>query len=345
MYTLNQGRLLIRYMQLFPRVKHEMSVLHNKSEEMPQVLKKQAQSSLEHKAFHCIGGAVYALYPHVNRSIMLNAIINLQTISDYLDNLCDRMEVSDDAAFRQLHLSFLHALTPQQRVVDYYAFYPYKESVYLAELVRNTQAAIEQMPYYSQYQAQILVFAKHYCELQIRKHLVPDGETVLRTYINDTFAPNCLGWNEWAAAMGSTLGIFMCFAASFHRYNGATKQKIMDAYFPWIQSLHILLDYYIDQHEDQIYGDLNFTSYYSNQQESANRLGFFLTEAKERLRNLPYPGFHDFVLRGLVAMYGSDPKLSHSNLLSPYQRALTTQRSSRVMYRLCMWLRKHKYLA
>lgn len=35
-------------------------------------------------------------------------------------------------------------------------------------------------------------------------------------------------------------------------------EKIKAGYFPYIQGLHILLDYLIDQEEDKAGGDLNF---------------------------------------------------------------------------------------
>jgi len=34
--------------------------------------------------------------------------------------------------------------------------------------------------------------------------------------------------------------------------------QVKNSYFPWVQGLHILLDYLIDQEEDRINGDLNF---------------------------------------------------------------------------------------
>ena len=42
-------------------------------------------------------------------------------------------------------------------------------------------------------------------------------------------------------------------------------ERIRKGYFPYIQGLHILLDYFIDQEEDKVVGDLNFCSYYENE--------------------------------------------------------------------------------
>ena len=53
-------------------------------------LRKQARASLQHKAFHCQGGAVYAVNCRQMQDTVLRLIIAYQTICDYLDNLCDR---------------------------------------------------------------------------------------------------------------------------------------------------------------------------------------------------------------------------------------------------------------
>ncbi|MGD0205948.1 MAG: DUF2600 family protein, partial [Dehalococcoidia bacterium] len=81
-------------------------------------------------------------------------------------------------------------------------------------------------------------------------------------------------------------------------------------YFPWISGLHILLDYFIDQAEDEAGGDLNFVSYYPDAGRCRERLLLFLKQALDRAAALPAPLFHTTVVRGLPAFYLSDPKVS-----------------------------------
>ena len=47
-------------------------------------------------------------------------------------------------------------------------------------------------------------------------------------------------------------------------------EQIRNGYFPYIQGLHILLDYLIDQEEDKVGGDLNFCFYYENEKHFFN---------------------------------------------------------------------------
>jgi len=332
--------LLARYLSLFPRIKKQLKHWWDVSEQLPIDLRQQAQSSLTGKAFHCLGGAVYLLYPSVDQSVLLQAIVALQTISDYLDNLCDRMPVNDGRAFWQLHLSFLEALDLNRSLSDYYLYYPYQESVYLPSLVNTCRNQISQMPYYADYQEYINQLASYYCHLQVLKHLVPSGAEKLQNWIMTTFAPDTtpLLWNEWAAAAGSTLGIFYCLAASFSPSSPEMRKMIFDVYFPWIQSFHILLDYYIDQLEDLQHQDLNFVAFYHDQQQASERLYTILQECRRRVQMLPSPALHELILQGLVAMYGSDPKLQEQNLL-PYYRRLLDSAPQKFLFKSCRMLR------
>lgn len=53
-------------------------------------LHNQAIASIEHKTFHCEGGGILALLANEHREDCIRFIVAYQTISDYLDNLCDR---------------------------------------------------------------------------------------------------------------------------------------------------------------------------------------------------------------------------------------------------------------
>ena len=71
---------------------------------------EQAWASITKKRFHAEGGSVYAaLTPQwIPTSVPL--IVALQTISDYLDNLCDRSVSMEEADFRVLHKAMLDAV-------------------------------------------------------------------------------------------------------------------------------------------------------------------------------------------------------------------------------------------
>ena len=281
-------------------------------------LRKQARASLQHKAFHCQGGAVYAVNCRQLRDTVLRLIIAYQTICDYLDNLCDRAGSTDEKAFEQLHRSLFDALTPASAISDYYAFYPYRDDGgYLLKLVNECRSCIEQLPAYSAVYPELITLAQWYADLQIKKHLAFDcREQVLREWAEQERAayPGML-WQEFAAASGSTLAVFALFTLAA---NGAADQKskeqVMQAYFPWICGLHILLDYYIDQEEDRQGGDLNFTFYYDSRDEMLNRFRIFINQSQAAAALLPSAVFDGTVVQGLLALYLSDKKVEEQGL-------------------------------
>ena len=53
-------------------------------------LRRQALASIEAKTFHCEGGSLCGLTAGDNYRQAIEFIVAYQTISDYLDNLCDQ---------------------------------------------------------------------------------------------------------------------------------------------------------------------------------------------------------------------------------------------------------------
>ncbi|MFP3361358.1 DUF2600 family protein, partial [Planococcus sp. SIMBA_143] len=76
---------------VFPIVHQELNGWKKRAEEIPnQELRNQALASIEHKTFHCEGGAILSLLALDKKPETIRFIVAYQTISDYLDNLCDR---------------------------------------------------------------------------------------------------------------------------------------------------------------------------------------------------------------------------------------------------------------
>ncbi len=382
-----QWRLLTRYIfSILPRVERELKKWKKLlAATPPSPLRRQALNSIHTKRFHCQGGAVYALLNPEAQRHLLPLIVSLQTISDYLDNLCDRItsgEISSSSdriisggisslseriawdglsslsdrekdrllerGFRQLHLSMAVALNPHAQNFlqeDYYKYYPLREDGgYLEGLVNYSRKHLSALPFYGQVQKKIIILINLYCDLQALKHLSPQYR---RQYLEEWFGahqnkyPDLL-WNEFAAAAGSTLGVFALLAsASRKNISLEMSERIFHCYFPWICGLHILLDYFIDQEEDKKEGDLNFVFYYKNQEHCFQRLVFFLDNALQRTRQLPDSTFHHTVIKGLLALYLSDPKIKKQGLQATAHKLLGAAggKDTLLMYRLCLLLR------
>ena len=335
---------------VFPKVEQEISHWVKEIKEFgSEELAYQAMESIRMKKFHCQGGSIYSLYPSCDMDNMIRLIVVLQTISDYLDNLCDRTEIKDENSFRQLHLAFTDALQPEIQMHDYYSQYPHQDDGgYLSKLVKACRECIGKLPAYELAKPHAVKLGNLYSELQIYKHLntsireqkvIDWSKEHLREY------PSITTW-EFAAATGSTLGIFMLFAVtSDKRCSQDAIDNIMKSYFPWICGLHILLDYYIDLDEDKEHEDLNFISYYSSLEECRGRLKFFITEAMKNSKQLPIRVFHKTVTQGLLAMYLSDPKALQGKQETMSQSLVKAGGPMAVfLWKMCKYLRRKNVL-
>ncbi len=306
--------LLERYVcRVLPAVQRELAEWQRRAAAIPHPrLREQALASIAGKAFHCQGGAVFAASSLAPPSL-LRFIVALQTISDYLDNLCDRAGVQDPRAFRQLHQAMLDAVDPAFAAgADYYRFYPWRDDGgYLAALVARCRGSVADLAYYAQVQAAVVRLVRLYIDLQVYKH----DDPLQRVPQLQAWFTRCwpgtpyLQWQEFAAACGSTLAIFALCEAAGRAGAASERDELLALYFPWICGLHIMLDYLIDLEEDRQGGDLNFVSFYSSLAEAEGRMHHFLAAARRGIAGWPAPALHAAVLYGLPAMYLSDRKV------------------------------------
>ncbi len=336
--------------KVFPEVNREIVHWENISKNAHDpILSKQALLSIKHKKFHAQGGSVFSLYPDADLKKSVKFIVSLQTISDYLDNLCDRTGVYKEESFLQLHTSMLDAVDPNSSPKEYYMYYPYKDdNGYLKSLVEECQQQVRNLPSYHMVLDKMKKYIGLYSEMQSFKHLSQDlREKRLKSWASQytPYYPELSCW-EFSAAAGSTLGIFILFASSFNPYlTHQDVQLIENAYFPWISGLHILLDYYIDLLEDEEAGELNFTRYYTDLKHCEERLSLFLERSLESCKQLPYPKFHATVVKGLISMYLSDPKASAGLNKATSSNLLKKEPNGTMFYyRICKILRAFQIL-
>ncbi|MEN6391719.1 MAG: tetraprenyl-beta-curcumene synthase family protein [Syntrophomonas sp.] len=308
------GLLICYILSVLPRVNRQLKQWALLARQCPEpALRLQALASLEKKAFHCQGGAVFTVNGSCCNQDLLKLIIAYQTLCDYLDNLCDRAGETDGQAFRQLHQSLIDALDLTRAPSDYYRYFALKaDGGYIKALVDCCRSQISLLPSYHMVQEDVLRLAGWYCELQVRKHLSWDvREKELRDWVEGLMPqfPGLL-WNELAAATGSTLAVFALLKLAVREnLNRGLVDKTRQAYFPWICALHILLDYFIDQQEDRLGRDLNFTFYYGSELEMMERLTACVYEARRCAADLPDSVFDLTVVEGLLAMYLTDGKV------------------------------------
>lgn len=301
------------YRTILPQVRRELAYWGEQAEQIPdKELRTQALASMGTKGFHCQGGSIYALLAGAEWKQAVRFVVAYQTISDYLDNLCDRSTSLDPADFRQLHTSMQDALAPGSHSGNYYSMRKEQDDGgYLRALVATCQNVIERIAASNDFKHYAMRLNRLYCDLQVYKHVKKEDRLpLLKEWYSKEAEDATLFWQEFAAASGSTLGIFCLVSYALGgRADARLNRQIHETYFPYVQGLHILLDYFIDQHEDTVEGDLNFCHYYKNEQTLQERIQMFIEKALIEVEKLDDSRFHNLVVKGLLGLYLSDPKV------------------------------------
>ncbi|MEK4028397.1 tetraprenyl-beta-curcumene synthase family protein [Pseudobacillus sp. FSL P4-0506] len=302
------------YKKVFPVVHEQLQYWKEKAGMIPnKELRRQALSSIEHKTFHCEGGAVLALLSRDRLVQAVRFIVTYQTISDYLDNLCDRSTSLDPADFAALHESMEDSLTPGVPLRDYYrGRMDQNDGGYLSELVTTCQSVLAGMKGYEVIAPHLKELCRYYCDLQIHKHVKKEEREhrLIKWFEEYQDEWPQMEWYEFSACTGSTLAIFCLVSYGLNEpLSHAQAQQIKNSYFPYIQGLHILLDYLIDQKEDREGGDLNFCFYYQDEKQLFERLVYFMEKADEQIEGIKDSRFHKLINRGLLGVYLSDSKV------------------------------------
>jgi tetraprenyl-beta-curcumene synthase len=302
------------YRDIFPIVHQQLCYWKKRAEKIPnEELRKQALASINSKTFHCEGGSILALVAEEYAPQAIRFIVAYQTISDYLDNLCDRSTSLDPDDFSALHEAMIHSINIDAAQTDYYRYREDSDDAgYLSDLVQTCQSVLKTITRYHDIYPYLQQLCSYYCDLQVHKHVkVEDRIPRLKTWF-DLYKQKLptMSWYEFSACSGSTLGIFCLVSYSLR--TDFTKEyavQIWEGYFPYIQGLHILLDYFIDQQEDREGGDLNFCFYYKDDQELFDRFSHFVKKSDQHASNLPHKRFHQLIHRGLIGLYLSDDKV------------------------------------
>ena len=204
----NPVQLMVRmYRHILPETRRELARWRREAESIPnEELRLQAISSMTTKQFHCEGGAVFAAAAGDRLGDLVPLIVALQTISDYLDNLCDRSTSLDPDDFRLLHRAMLDAVDPDAAPTDYYAHRAEREDGgYLAALVAACQARVRALPGYAVVQPHVTRFAGLYGDLQVYKHIRREErlESLQRWWAHHRADHPELYWNEFEIGRAS----------------------------------------------------------------------------------------------------------------------------------------------
>ena len=306
--------------QIVPRASRVLAAIRDDARGIPsQALRAQALASISDKAYHVAGGCILATFLRGDAARRyVDIVAPLETIYDYLDNLCDRLPNVAPAAYPTLHEALLDALDDRRPIGDYYRDGPrLDDGGYLRGLVERVRRGISGLPNYEAVRAALTEVGGYYAELQTFKHAGPRSrEATCRAWYDRNRArfPG-LYWWEFAAACGSSLPVFaLLFLASQPALAPGAVDRTLAAYFPNVSAVHILLDYFIDQAEDREHRELNFVACYASSAQAVARVRRLVASTAARIRRLKDGELHGFVLQAMCLFYLTHPKVFEQQL-------------------------------
>lgn len=314
------------WFDVFPRICREIRGWHQRANTIPDsTLREFALAVHASKRGNLEGAAAFAAFTSpANRPAVVRAQVAFQAIYDYVDTLAEQPNSDPINNGWRLHQALLVSLDPTAPHLDYYAYHSQNaDAGYLAEIIDACRDALSTLPSYASVAESARRLAGRIVSYQSFNLTKMQGSyAALECWAGDEIPPHSeLRWWETAASAGSSLGIFALIAmASRPRVSLCEAIAVENAYFPWIGSLHSLLDSLIDLPEDIDAGEQNLVTHYASAEEMAARMRMITVESVRHSESLPDGPQHALVLAGMVCFY-----LSANEAQLPYARQARAQ--------------------
>ncbi|HEX3519660.1 MAG TPA: DUF2600 family protein [Solirubrobacteraceae bacterium] len=274
-------------------------------------LRAVALSKLHDEGFHADAAAMFATRaPRAHRRSVVEAIVALELLFDYLDGLTERPS-SDPVGDSERHFATLIdavgvASTPGTNAPRA------EDSGYPQLLSRAVALAISRLPAASAIAAIAGRTAHRAAEAQSRIHaLHQTGAEQLEAWVKSEPPASDLGWRELVASAGSSVLVLHALIAAAANPNTTCEQAtaIESAYLSTCVLL-TLLDGLVDYEQDASSGGSQGTGYislYEDPDQLPELLGRSARRAVLQARALPSGPHHVMLLTGVVAYYSTAP--------------------------------------
>jgi hypothetical protein len=275
-------------------------------------LRTLALDKLREEHFNAqVAATLATIAPRQHRARVVEAIVALEVIYDYLDGLTERTAAEPLRSGERLYGALTDALASQSASPDYYEYLPHcDDGGYLYALSSSVRAALALLPGTAASAEVGMRSAMRCAQAQVRVHAAPQvGVTQLDDWSRREASGSALGWREYlAGAVASVLGVHALIAAGAHRDLTEDQAAATDAAYLSISALSTMLDSVIDYERDLTEGEPWYLSRYEDRSELADRLAEVAELAVGQVRALPHGAHHLMTLVGVVAYYTSAPE-------------------------------------
>jgi tetraprenyl-beta-curcumene synthase len=293
-------------------------------------LRALALGKLRDERFNAqVAATLATLAPRSRRSDVVEAIVALQVLYDYVDVLSEQPAdgwVGSNSNGRALLAALTDAVTldpadgrtlhvgndrdiDTDDLRDYYRDRPQSDDGgYLQALAETVRTALAGLPNAAVIAPVAQAAAARCAEAQILNHDASrSGIAQLRRAATAQASGTGLGWQEYlAGATASVLAIGALIAIAADPATTRVDAKELDALYLSIGAL-TMLDSLVDHEEDIAAGRLGYVQYYDDPGLLASRLALLARDAVQRARVLPDGAHHIVTLVGIVAYYASAP--------------------------------------
>ncbi len=267
-------------------------------------LQALALAKLRGEGFNAEAAAILAtLAPRQKRGHVVEAIVALEILFDYLDGLTERPTPDPLGEGNRLFAAFTRALEPGA------VSSKGEQPSYLEELSGTVSQALAQLPAARAIAQVARRSAARSAQAQIRMHATPAlGTTQLREWASAEAAGTDMEWRELlAGAAASVLALHALIAAAADPRTTQQDAIEIEAAYLSICALPTLLDGLIDGERDRSAGVRSYTALYT-EEELAPTLAGIARKAATKAASLRNGAFHRMTLAGAVAYYTSAPE-------------------------------------
>jgi len=254
------------------------------------------------------GAAAFAVFvPASARAAVVQALVCFQAAYDYVDVLSEQPGQDTIASGYRLHLALVDALEPCVCGGEPYAHHAAADDAgYLRLLVAICGSLVQRLPSYG--------LTKGYAKEGARRIAVYQGlnnwgrggdhRAYARWAGEETPRDTALQWWETGAAAGSSLSVFAAVAIAADASLLEEHARLVDeAYFPWIGSLHTLLDSLVDHEADVREGLHSLVGHYDSTAQAARRMRGIAARSMQDAGRLRDGDAHQMIVAAMSCFY------------------------------------------
>jgi tetraprenyl-beta-curcumene synthase len=303
-----------------PLVRAQLARWEQAARRIPDpALRALALGKLRDERFNVLLAATLAtLAPSSRRAGVVEAIVALQVLYDYVDVVSEQPMADPERDGRRLFAALIDAVSvPADGTRKSFELPPQNDGGYLERLSRTVCLAFARLPGAAAVAAVARGAAERCGEAQILHHQASrsgshSGIAELRDWATPRAAGTALGWQELlAGSTASVLAMHAMIAAAADPDTSRADAEEIDALYLSIGAL-TMLDSLVDREEDIATGQLSYVDLYDSPEAMASGLARVARDGVTRARGLGNGPHHIVTLAGVVAYYASAPAASEA---------------------------------